>query len=127
MIVLDIDHFKSVNDKYGHQFGDQVLKSVSNVIRKKVREVDTLCRWGGEEFLLLLENCDQQHAAKVADTIRESISQSNIRIKNEIMNVTISAGVAEYQLDESMDDLIDRCDHAMYESKNKGRNRITAY
>lgn len=127
MIVLDIDHFKNINDQYGHQFGDQVLKSVSQLIRKKVRDVDVLCRWGGEEFLLLLENCDQQHAAKVAETLRESISQLQIRIKDQMVSVTISAGVAEYQLDESMDHLIERCDHAMYESKNKGRNRITVY
>lgn len=127
MIVLDIDHFKNINDQYGHQFGDQVLKSVSQLIRKKVRDVDVLCRWGGEEFLLLLENCDQQHAAKVAETLRESISQLQIRIKDQRVSVTISAGVAEYQLDESMDHLIERCDHAMYESKNKGRNRITVY
>lgn len=127
MIVLDIDHFKNINDQHGHQFGDQVLKSVSQLIRKKVRDVDVLCRWGGEEFLLLLENCDQQHAAKVAETLRESISQLQIRIKDQMVSVTISAGVAEYQLDESMDHLIERCDHAMYESKNKGRNRITVY
>lgn len=127
MIVLDIDHFKNINDQYGHQFGDQVLKSVSQLIRKKVRDVDVLCRWGGEEFLLLLENCDQQHAAKVAETLRESISQLQIRIKDQMVSVTISAGVAEYQLDESMDHLIERCDHAMYESKNKGRNRTTVY
>jgi len=127
MIVLDIDHFKMVNDKYGHQFGDQVLKSVSRLIKQKVRDVDTLCRWGGEEFLLLLENCDQQHAARVAETIREAVSEHQIRIKDETVSVTISAGVAEYQLGESMDNLIERCDHAMYESKNKGRNRITVY
>lgn len=127
MIVLDIDHFKSVNDKHGHHFGDQVLKSVSRLIKQKVREVDTLCRWGGEEFLLLLENCDQDHAAKIAESIREAISEHEIRLKDDTIKVTISAGLAEYELGESMDNLIERCDHAMYESKNKGRNRITVY
>ena len=127
MIVLDIDHFKLVNDKYGHQFGDQVLKSVSRLIKQKVRDVDVLCRWGGEEFLLLLENCDQQHAARVAETIREAVSEHKIRVKDDSISVTISAGVTEFQLGESMDDLIERCDHALYESKNKGRNRITVY
>lgn len=127
MILLDIDHFKAVNDQYGHQVGDLVLKSVSRLIRKKVRDTDTLCRWGGEEFLLLLENCDQDHAARIAESVREAISQHQIRIKDKTINVTISIGVAEYGLGESMNNLIERCDQAMYESKSKGRNRITVY
>ena len=127
MIVLDIDHFKSINDQYGHQFGDQVLKSVGRLIKQNIRDVDTLCRWGGEEFLVLLENCEQRRAAEIAETIREVISQHNNRVKNETVSITISAGVAEYQLGESMEQLIERCDRAMYESKNKGRNRVTVY
>lgn len=127
MIALDIDHFKAINDQYGHQFGDQILKSASRLIKQNIRDVDTLCRWGGEEFLILLEGCDLQEAVTIAELIRETISEHQNRVKNETVTITISAGVAEYQLGESMEQLIERCDSAMYESKNKGRNRVTSY
>lgn len=127
MIALDIDHFKAVNDQYGHQFGDQVLKAASRIIKQNIRDVDTLCRWGGEEFLILLEGCDLQEAITIAELIREAISEHQNRVKNETVTITISAGVAEYQLGESMEQLIERCDTALYESKSRGRNCVTSY
>lgn len=124
LIAIDIDNFKEINDNYGHQRGDEVIRTVAQVIEGQVREVDTLCRWGGEEFVLLLENCGRDQAFEVAEKIRQAVAAQRFQFGQEEKSVTVSLGVAERRKNESQDSLHNRCDHAMYRSKGEGRNRV---
>lgn len=124
LITLDIDRFKEVNDTYGHQCGDNVIRHVADIIRQHIREADTLCRWGGEEFLLLLPDCPLAAAGERAETIRQAINDEPMRFGRDSIAITISLGVAEYQAGEALGSLIDRADNALYEAKRLGRNRV---
>jgi diguanylate cyclase (GGDEF)-like protein len=124
LIAIDIDNFKEINDTFGHQRGDEVIRAVAQIIEGQVREVDTLCRWGGEEFVLLLENCDRDQAFDVAEKIRHAVAEHPFHFGAEVKSVTVSLGVAERRKNESQDSLQNRCDHAMYRSKGEGRNRV---
>ncbi len=122
MIMYDIDHFKRVNDTYGHMVGDEVLKKLSEIIKSNVRNSDYIFRTGGEEFTILLPGTDLEKAYKVAEKLRK-------RIENEIFDkvgkITISLGVAQYSENESTDNFIRRTDKALYFSKENGRNRTS--
>lgn len=120
----DIDHFKRINDSYGHLTGDRVLREIADVLRSRLRESDILCRWGGEEFLLILKECDTNHAVKVAEDLRTSISAYFARSISVPHEVTISLGVAEHIPDESLEELLARADQAMYKAKHEGRDRV---
>lgn len=124
LISIDIDHFKAINDTYGHQGGDAVLREVAAVIREHVRETDTLCRWGGEEFLLLLGDCGLDGARRRAESIRAAIAEHTVRFGRDSIRVTASLGVAQHRYQESLDSLIHRTDMAMYEAKRQGRDRV---
>ena len=127
--MLDIDHFKNVNDTFGHVVGDEVLKHVSAVIRNRLRDTDFLSRYGGEEFAVIMLQTSMKEAHKVAEDIRKTVqkeifSMSNENSDNIALEVTISIGVAS--LDEKIinyDELIDIADKALYRAKNSGRNR----
>lgn len=125
LINFDIDFFKKVNDSYGHAFGDEVLRQVVTMTNQLIRDTDTLCRWGGEEFLILLPDCDQQDALEIADKIRVAISAQPFEYRGERIDIAISAGVAEYRFNETMEHLIERSDNALYLSKRQGRNQVT--
>jgi len=128
MLMLDIDHFKSVNDNFGHVFGDKVIKLVAAVIKMGVKGADTACRYGGEEFVVLLPNTPVEGVMVVAESIRKTIEEGKIKqgIKGKIIaSVTISIGVAKYQQGDTLKDLLDRADQALYQSKQQGRNRVT--
>lgn len=120
-IIIDIDHFKQVNDNYGHDVGDQVIKVVTQRIKESIRENDIAIRWGGEEFVIVFNEMDNSYFNKKAEIIRERIA--NERIEN--MNITVSIGGSEQQQSESAFDAIKRADMALYHSKNTGRNRVT--
>ncbi len=127
VLMIDIDHFKKINDTYGHLLGDKVIKVVGETLKRQIKGKDTAARYGGEEFCVLLPETELRDAIKVADNIRATIE--NIKIKRvndqqEIGKVTISIGVAQYQLKEPIPDLIERADSALYQSKNEGRNRV---
>lgn len=124
LILMDIDHFKKINDNYGHQSGDEVLKTCARLINAHVRDVDVLCRWGGEEFLLLLENCPLSRAMEIADTARLAIKNHVFHFAGDKLSMTVSAGVAEYQTGESMAEVIARCDRGLYSSKREGRDQV---
>lgn len=124
MIIFDIDHFKQVNDNYGHPAGDQVLRGVVSCIRRLIRESDVLFRWGGEEFLLLLSDCTLAQAEEMAERIRKTIENLIHSHAEATIQVTISLGVAEGLEDESSSDLINRADEALYRAKENGRNRV---
>ncbi|GIU52429.1 MULTISPECIES: sensor domain-containing diguanylate cyclase [Shewanella] len=124
VLILDIDHFKQVNDKYGHNIGDLVIQSAANVLKLHLSNADLLCRWGGEEFLILLPNNNASQAHDLADKIRESVAAKNIKVNGSDINITISCGVAEYRKTETPEELINRADIALYQAKEQGRNQV---
>ena len=129
LLMLDIDHFKRVNDTYGHLFGDQVIRGVAQAIRSLVKGQDLAARYGGEEFAVLLPNTGGQGGLAVGEQIRALVERSKIRRFNSneaVGNITVSVGVATLARDESIAAFIERADAALYQSKSGGRNRVTA-
>lgn len=124
-IMLDLDHFKQVNDTYGHQAGDVVLKATAQTVKRLVRDSDIVCRWGGEEFFVLLPDCDQVQAVAVAEKIRNTLeTQKGVSYGAQSISVTASFGVAELLPGDAKVDLIRRVDNALYIAKEKGRNSV---
>ena len=121
LILCDIDHFKNVNDQYGHAVGDEVLKQIASIIKGVVRESDIVARWGGEEFAVLLPNTPKIKAIGVADKIRQSISTVSFGVVGKI---TLSCGVSQLETDETQIRWFNRVDEALYEAKSSGRNRV---
>jgi diguanylate cyclase (GGDEF)-like protein len=127
LILTDIDHFKSVNDTYGHPVGDEVLRQVSRVFKESLREVDVPCRYGGEEFAIILEDTDRQGAMTIANRLRESVAALEFQSDQGPFQCTISMGVTIWPTDErDKQPLIDLTDQALYYSKEHGRNRVTS-
>lgn len=124
ILLLDLDSFKNINDKYGHLAGDAVLRQVGSVIRSQLRDSDLLGRWGGEEFLLTLKRTDLQAATTVAEKIREAIEQTRVPYGSETLSVTVSIGIALLRADDTQDSLLNRADHALYAAKRAGRNCV---
>lgn len=125
IIIFDIDHFKKINDELGHNAGDDCLRELSAVVAKKVRHTDTLARWGGEEFIILLPDTPEENAVKVAETIREAIESNAFSLER---TVTVSLGVAEISSkDTNIDQVIARADEALYASKDAGRNKASTW
>jgi diguanylate cyclase (GGDEF)-like protein len=124
VIIIDIDHFKAINDTYGHQGGDVVIQAVADLIRRNIRDTDTLCRWGGEEFLLLLDDCPLDDANSRAETIRQAVRDNRIPFGRDQISVTISLGVAQHRPGEALLALISRSDAALYAAKEDGRDRV---
>ncbi len=128
LLMVDIDHFKRVNDTYGHVVGDKVIQLVGHSLQKQVKGKDTTARYGGEEFAILLLDTPLSGARSVAETIRTSIENARIKdlkSKKPIGQITVSIGIGRYRTDESITDFIARTDAALYQSKNAGRNRAT--
>ena len=124
IIMIDIDFFKKVNDSYGHNAGDIAIKKISKNINDNVRKIDIPCRYGGEEFIVILPFTSEKGAKIVAERIRKSIEKDVIEINESIkLSLTISIGIAKYENGESIDSLINRSDKALYSAKQKGRNR----
>ncbi|MFY9141538.1 diguanylate cyclase [Sulfuricurvum sp.] len=123
VLLLDIDHFKAVNDNYGHLIGDEVLKTFSELLRRQIRQSDVVARWGGEEFIILLPDTSLPSAIKMADALRQRIEVNSF---DTVGKLTCSIGIAEFNGIESADDLLHRADEKLYNAKNNGRNRIMA-
>jgi diguanylate cyclase (GGDEF)-like protein len=123
-IFLDIDHFKHINDQYGHDCGDFTLASVAKVIKENLRGSDMLFRIGGEEFVILLSGTDMHGAELLAERIRNSIEHHTLAFAMETIKVTVSLGVSSLQKDDVAETFIKRADAAMYKAKNTGRNRV---
>lgn len=122
ILMGDVDHFKAINDRHGHPVGDRVLRDVASILRQAVRASDPIIRWGGEEFLILLRNCDQARGIELAERIRKRIEAHS---DEDVGQVTMSLGLATLSNGESIDQLIARADQALYSSKRAGRNRVT--
>jgi diguanylate cyclase (GGDEF)-like protein/PAS domain S-box-containing protein len=121
LVMLDIDHFKRINDLHGHNTGDEVLKELVRVIRNNLREVDILTRWGGEEFIVLAPDTNKLQAAALAERLKRTVSEHEFP---GVGSVTISLGVTQFSPNESPDSLINRADERMYMAKRSGRNRV---
>lgn len=126
LLVWDIDHFKSLNDQYGHAAGDKVLQSVSTKLRASLRGDDIVARFGGEEFVMLLKNKGIKEGKMMAEKIRCIIADTEFTYKNQPLHVTISCGVAVFLQDDTPTTLFERADKALYKAKRTGRNKVEA-
>ncbi|MCK8058942.1 MULTISPECIES: GGDEF domain-containing protein [unclassified Fusibacter] len=126
IIMFDIDHFKNVNDTYGHDIGDFVLKKLSELVQSRLRESDTFARWGGEEFMILMPQSTLETALKLSEAIRQLISNFDF---SPVTQVTSSFGVINYSDESKIDfeDIISYVDQALYKAKQTGRNRVVAF
>ena len=124
MIMIDIDHFKMVNDTYGHRTGDGVLRVVAGIIKKEIRDIDSLARYGGEEFAVILPHTVLSPALEVAERLRAKVEESRFSYKGKQFSVTISLGVGEIQEDDTLESFLQRVDAALYAAKNAGRNQL---
>jgi len=126
LFILDIDKFKSINDTYGHVVGDEVIIHISNLLKKSLRKEDIICRYGGEEFIVLLPHTILEDAVKIAEKIRSKIEVSQVEIEENVLSYRASFGVAtfQYKKDTTMLEIINRADKALYRAKNNGRNRV---
>nr|WP_315483381.1 sensor domain-containing diguanylate cyclase [uncultured Undibacterium sp.] len=126
--LMDIDHFKKINDKHGHLVGDHVLREIAAISRRSLRESDVICRWGGEEFLLLLKNCSLEKATSIAENLRSTIAANDFSRTTDLtkgrLSLTVSMGVAECKAQESEDSVFERADVALYQAKENGRNSV---
>jgi diguanylate cyclase (GGDEF)-like protein len=123
-LMVDIDHFKRINDEEGHRVGDLVLQEVAARLRSGVRTEDLLARWGGEEFLVLLPLTGPDGAATVSERVRAAVGEEPVHVGGRDIAVTVSVGSASLQAGEDMESLVGRADAAMYEAKRTGRNRV---
>lgn len=124
VLAIDVDHFKAVNDGHGHAAGDEVLRSVGDVIRSNIRPRDLAARIGGEEFAVWLPDADQAAAARVAERVRSAVERAVLRLHGHDIGVTVTVGTAVSSRSDSFDGLLRQADMAMYAAKNAGRNRI---
>lgn len=124
-LMVDIDHFKICNDRYGHLVGDVVLSELAKILKEKVREIDIVCRYGGEEFAIALPETDKEGALLVAERIRTSVEEFTFRAFDETPQLTVSIGVSSYPSDgRDMHQLIEAADKALYTAKHTGRNKV---
>ncbi|HEX5355789.1 MAG TPA: diguanylate cyclase [Aquabacterium sp.] len=121
--ILDIDHFKQVNDTYGHGVGDEVLRNFAKTARSVLREADVIARWGGEEFLLMFTDCRLDHAEAGLARVRDAVTHTQVSSTVPELRITFSAGLTEQRYEETLDQSIERADQALYQAKHSGRHR----
>jgi len=129
MIMLDIDDFKSVNDRFGHLSGDEVIRRVGLATREALRDSDIVCRWGGEEFMAVLKGCNRDGAALLAEKVRAAVEALSFTFDETPVRLTVSLGVsqlndAEMAAENPVEMLLHRADHGLYQAKQGGRNRV---
>ncbi len=122
--IGDIDFFKKVNDRYGHEAGDVVLTKVARILREKIMSKGYVCRWGGEEFLIVLEDCEQEQAKQILQDVLDVLRGQSIECQGQNICVTMSVGVVQVASDEKIDDILRRADKKLYDAKAGGRDRI---
>ncbi len=124
LFMIDVDHFKQVNDRHGHPVGDEVLRAIGALLGARLRDGDCLARIGGEEFLIVLRRCDLGRGRRIAESVRHNVAASHIRTSVGEVPITVSLGVAQWAADESFEAAIERADRALYEAKHSGRDRV---
>jgi len=122
--MADLDHFKNVNDSYGHQVGDDVLRDVAGRMQGAVRKFDTVGRYGGEEFLIIMGDTDIETALEIAERVRFRVAASPIKTRSDEVKMTVSLGMAEFRVDDDVDSIVKRADEALYKAKDRGRNQV---
>lgn len=122
--LFDLDHFKKINDTYGHEAGDKVLEKFADIIRKRVRGIDVAARWGGEEIVLALIGASESDAARLADGLREDLESEKITFGRKHISVTTSVGVADIGKARDLNEVVKRADRALYAAKHAGRNQV---
>jgi len=125
MLVIDIDFFKKINDTYGHKVGDDALKVIAKTIQNSIRTTDMLFRYGGEEFVVLLGSTDCEKSYCIADRILESVRGINMQVKGQVLDLSVSIGMACLNIQDNGESLFNRADAAMYSAKNDGRDQIS--
>lgn len=123
LAVCDIDLFKAVNDKFGHQIGDKILKIVAKILQDRLRNVDFIARLGGEEFVIIMPETKVRQGKVVLEKIRRSLEKMPFKTKGESFIITVSFGITELTAGDTMDSAFERADRALYEAKSSGRNR----
>ena len=130
LIIIDIDYFKKINDKYGHTQGDAVIQATAEIMKTRLRETDVLCRIGGEEFVAICKRADRESSIKLAENLRKSVEEKKFSIGDDSVNVTISIGISTVvpqKIDVTSEIWFKNADIALYYSKDNGRNRISHY
>jgi len=125
VVFFDIDRFKEINDSWGHLAGDQVLRQTARVVKKALRSIDALCRWGGEEFLALVPEITPVLAAEIGERVRRTVEETQVSAHGEALRWTISVGVTLHRSGEKAIATVQRADELMYASKSRGRNRVS--
>jgi diguanylate cyclase (GGDEF)-like protein len=124
LILADLDHFKQINDQYGHQIGDSLLQAVAALLQERLRESDLAVRWGGEEFLLVLRDCASEEVPQVVDDLRRAVAGVKVNANGVAVSVTMSLGVTTLSGSETIDQAVFRADAALYRAKAAGRNQV---
>ena len=124
LLILDIDDFKNINDNYGHIVGDKILIFIANLLRKTLRDGDKVFRYGGEEFIIILNRITESKCEEIAKRILDTVNANTLFYKGHSVNVTLSIGVTKYFSGDTPDDLIERADRALYRSKEYGKNQL---
>lgn len=128
LLMMDIDHFKACNDRWGHLVGDAILKTVASVVKENVRQIDLVGRYGGEEFCMVLPETDKKEAGFVGERLRKAVEDKQIKAYDEELKVTVSIGIAAFPAESrDMQVLIDKADWALYRAKENGRNKVSIY
>ena len=124
LLLFDVDHFKIYNDTFGHPEGDKMLTKVGNIIKNALRQMDSACRYGGEEFAVILPQSDIDQASIVAERIRKCVETKTVDLNH---GITISAGISQYQINQGITEFITNVDAALYKAKASGRNCISYF
>jgi diguanylate cyclase (GGDEF)-like protein len=129
LVMIDIDHFKRVNDTFGHVEGDKVLREISGLLKASVRKKDTVARYGGEEFILILPEAGLEESSMIAERIRRLVEETPFEVSHARINITISLGISNFPSHRarSKEDLVKMADQALYDAKRGGRNRVCIY
>ncbi|MNI80744.1 putative diguanylate cyclase AdrA [compost metagenome] len=122
MVMVDLDHFKNINDTYGHVVGDQVIVGISQLFSHRLRSTDIVGRYGGEEFAIIMPNTTSETAALVVERLRKDYEQVAFSVNDTYFHSTFSAGIAQWQFGDRIETLRERSDQALYAAKQKGRN-----
>ncbi|EQB35389.1 diguanylate cyclase [Sulfurimonas hongkongensis] len=126
LLLLDIDDFKSINDKHGHLAGDKVLIFIANILKKTLRDGDKVFRYGGEEFVIILNRIDEQHCLKITKRLLDIVRSNKLIYKGEGLRVTMSVGTTKYSAGDTPDSIIARADKALYKAKSSGKNQMVS-
>ena len=124
IVMFDIDHFKSVNDTYGHNAGDLILSAFAKIMKKEARTVDIIGRFGGEEFMAILSETDSKGGSVFAEKVRKHVEKAKFMYKKQRIAVTVSAGVSERAKHSNLKAVVNSADEYMYKAKNSGRNQV---